>query len=1130
MSKGLNYLVCISIFINFFLFACQKEEVQDTSMLPLFSILKSDTTGITFNNEVKETLQLNALFHDYYYNGAGVAVGDVNGDELPDIYFVSNLDSNRLYLNEGNFRFKEITHEANVWGGIGYHTGTSMVDINADGLLDIYLCKSGAFTEEFTRNFLYINQGLNKNGIPTFKEEAQKYNLDVPFTTTQAAFFDFDKDGDLDVFFSNYGLKPYNSDDLASFSQTKAEMWGDRLFQNNKGVFEDISASAGMKNSLLGDGLGIGISDLNNDGWADIYLCNDFSERDFLYINNQNGTFSEVAREALNHTSNYAMGNDIADINNDGWLDIISLDMVSEDNYGIKTSMSAMNPAIFQLHIDLGLHYQYMFNTLQLNNGKSGENAYPYFSEIGQMAGISSTDWSWSPLLIDFDNDGFRDLFVSNGIKRDFRNNDFLNFKKQRLAQMQSQMKGKENPQLLEQYIKDVLGKMPTRPKRNYFFRNKETLQFQNVSESWANKDWENVATGAAYADFDGDGDMDMIVNMTDEPTVIYQNHAKELTSHRFLQIQLKGSDKNTLGIGTKVTLKYNKQIQTHEMHLSRGYMSSVEPLLHFGVGVQKKIDTILIDWPDGKKQLLTNVATNQKLKINYGDAINSKSTTVNKPFLVSNRTKAAKLQHQHLENDYNDFEKEVLLPHKLSELGPALAVADVNGDGLEDFYVGGAMDKEGSLFFQQLDGTFKKQNTKFTAQDKRFEDTDALFFDVENDGDMDLFVVSGGNEKENFHLDYQDRVYLNNGKGVFENTAIPYINSSGGKVIAADYDKDGKTDLFIAGRLLPQQYPKPTSSLILKNLSTKEKIIFKNVTGDICPTMKDIGMVTDANWVDMTADGNLDLVLVGEWMPIVIFEQKNGIFEKLETPSLANTTGWWFSLQSADFDKDGDMDFIAGNLGLNYKYKASEESPFEIYAGDFDENGNLDIALGYYNEGNLFPLRGRECSSQQIPDIKKKFPTYDSFAKATLKEVYGEAAFENAIHYAAKTFASTYFENKGDGTFRLHALPNLAQISAINVVEVADLNEDGFDDVIVAGNLYQSEVETPRNDASYGLVLLNDTKGFFKVLPPFESGLYLKGDVKKGAAIQLANHKEAWLFAKNKGFLELIEKKISKE
>ncbi|MCB0563996.1 MAG: VCBS repeat-containing protein [Phaeodactylibacter sp.] len=1119
-----GYLI-IGICMALAFVSCQKQKVEDTSTLPLFSILKSENTGIAFVNDVKETLQLNALFHDYYYNGAGLAVGDVNGDGLPDIYFVSNLDTNRLYLNLGHLKFKDVTAEANVWGGLGYHTGTTMVDINADGLLDIYVCKSGAFGADLTRNVLYVNQGVNENSIPSFKEEGAKYNLDVLYTTTQAAFFDYDKDGDLDVFFSNYGLKPYTDQDLEMFSQTWAELWGDRLYRNDDAHFTDVSEQAGMKNSLLGDGLGVGIGDVNNDGWADIYLCNDFSERDFLYLNNQDGTFSEVAKEATNHISNYAMGNDIADVNNDGWLDIVALDMVSEDNYGIKTSMSAMNPGLFQLHVNLGLHHQYMFNSLQLNNGNAEGNLYPYFSEIGQLAGISSTDWSWAPLLIDMDNDGYRDLFVSNGIKRDFRNNDFLAYKKQRMAQMEAQMQGRENPQLLGQYIKDVLEKMPQRPKRNYFFRNQGNLQFANVSETWAAGDWENVATGAAYADLDGDGDMDIVANMTGEPAVIYENNTSNLTQHHYLQIKLEGTAQNPLGIGTRVALKYDGQIQLHEMQLSRGYQSSVEPLLHFGLGIQKMVDTLIVIWPDGKEQLLPSVRADQRVTLKYADAGNTKTQrATSRPFL-KNSTKAARLHHRHIENSYDDFEKEVLLPHKMSEFGPALAIADANGDGLDDFYIGGAMGYEGALYFQREDGTFEKQPASFTEADKKYEDVGALFLDVEGDGDQDLYVVSGGNEYPALHLDYQDRLYLNDGLGQFSATAIPYISSSGGKVVAADYDQDGKTDLFVAGRLIPQQYPLPASSLILKNLSTRDKAVFKNITTDILPDLNNIGLVTDANWADVTGDGKLDLILVGEWMPVTIFEQKDGKFERLETESLANTQGWWSSLQTGDFDQDGDLDLIAGNLGLNYKYKASVEAPFEVYATDFDKNGSQDIALGYYNGGNLYPLRGRQCSAQQVPQIKEKFPTYDAFGKATLKQVYGDMGLEEAMHYTAKTFASTYFENKGGGDFEVRVLPAMAQLSSINVIEITDLNDDGFSDVIVAGNLYQSEVETPRNDAGYGLVLINDKAGFFKVLPPFQSGLYLKGDVKSGAAIQLARTRKAWLFARNNDFVELIEK-----
>lgn len=1054
---------------------------NDANDIVLFSEISANESGIDFINEIPENSAMNSMVYEYFYNGGGVAVGDINNDGLPDIYFTSNLKDNKLYLNKGDFKFEDITDNANVKGSFGWTTGVAMVDINADGWLDIYVCKSGKGKAENRENELFIN---NTNG--TFTESAAQYGINFPGYSTQASFFDFDKDGDLDMYLLNHNVSPVNTNNPENFKNMEDEFVGDKLYRNDNGKFIDVSKNAGIIGNPLGFGLGVSVGDLNQDGWPDIYVANDYIEEDYLYFNNGDGTFTEGLKTALKHIPNFSMGTDIADFNNDGFMDIMSLDMVAEDNYSIKTSMSGMNPKLFHHAVENGFHYQYMFNALQMNNGNGN------FSEIAQLSGVSNTDWSWSPLLADFDNDGYKDLFVSNGLKRDFRNNDFRTLKLKRLEEAQ------RNNEEIAPVIEELVKKTPQRKTRNYFFKNNNDLTFSKTSTVWGITK-PTFSNGAAYADLDNDGDLDLVINNIDEPASILKNNSNK----NYLQLQFKGSSKNPYGIGVRVEVTTKNGTQYLENYPTRGYQSSVEPKLHLGLNTIESVERIDVIWPNGNIQRLDNIKANQQLTLDFNET-KSLATTYDTPIetFFKDVTKTSNIHHTHTENDHDDFVNESLLPHKMSQFGPALAVGDINNDGLDDFYVGGSKDFPGTLYVQNEDETFTVSNLKIWQTDKGHEDVAAHFFDADNDGDLDLYVVSGGNEwKANSHM-YQDRLYINtNGNFVRKHSKLPKITSSGSCVKPFDFDKDGDLDLFVGSRLKAQTYPYPDASYLLEN----DNGTFRDVTSDVAPKISNIGMVTDAIWTDFDNDNHTDLIVVGEWMEITFFRNENGRL-MLQENKLPNSNGWWNSIKGADLDNDGDIDYIVGNLGLNYKYKASVEEPFEVFSTDFDDNGTNDIVLGYYNNQDLFPLRGRECSSNQMPFIKEKFPTYNSFGSAKLTDVYSEEKLKEALHLKANTFASVYLENLGNGQFRMIGLPKQAQLSSINDILIKDVNKDGSKDILVAGNMYQSEIETTRNDASYGLLLLNNTKNGFTPISALESGISINGMVKGMHLIQQKN------------------------
>ena len=1069
--------------------------ITETVSSTLFSEVNADVSGLNFINEIPESSAMNSMVYEYFYNGGGVAVGDINNDGLADIYFTSNLKSNKLFLNKGNFQFKDITESAKVKGSFGWTTGVTMVDINADGWLDIYVCKSGKGKAENRQNELFLN---NKNG--TFTELAGQYGLNFSGYSTQASFFDFDKDGDLDMFLLNHNVSPVNTNNPESFKNKEDEFVGDKLYQNDNGKFFDISKKAGIIGNPLGFGLGVSIGDLNQDGWPDIYVSNDYVEHDYLYYNNQDGTFTEGLKDSFKHVSNFSMGTDIADFNNDGLLDVMTLDMVAEDNFGIKTSMSGMNPEVFELAVNGGFHYQYMFNTLQMNNGQN------MFSDIAHMSGISNTDWSWSPLFADFDNDGLKDLFITNGLKRDFRNNDFRKYKLKRIEEAQ------KNGEKMSDVIIELVKETPQRKTTNYIYKNNGDLSFSKSNRDWG-IETPTFSNGSAYADFDNDGDLDLVINNIDEPATLHKNNSE----NNFLTIGFKGSRLNPFGVGATVKIETERGNQIQENYPTRGYQSSVNPRLHFGLGQANKIVDLKVIWPDGKQQLLKDIKANTELVLDYNKATNDTFNSKKNKTVFKDVTEQLDLHNvRHIENDYNDYALESLLPHKMSQFGPALAVGDVNNDGLDDFFIGGSKGNSAMLYLQTEGVKFKKSQSSLWKKENVYEDVDAIFFDVDGDSDLDLYVVSGGNEWKVNHTMYQDRIYLNEG-GEFtkSNQVLPKLNISGSCVREFDYDNDGDLDLFVGSRLHPQKYPHSQSSVLLTNNNRKFEISTQNDFN--------FGMVTDAIWTDFDLDGQTDLIVVGEWMAITFLKNKGGVFEKTTT-NLENTSGWWNAIEAADFDNDGDQDYIVGNLGLNYKYKASTLEPFAVYGADFDDNGTNDVVLGYYNQGDLFPLRGRECSSNQMPFIKEKFPTYNAFGSANLADVYGVEKLNNAKYLRADTFASAYLENEGNGTFKLIELPSQAQVSSINDFCIEDFDNDGFLDVISAGNLYQSEIETTRNDAGIGLLLKGNMNAILNPISAKESGVYIDGDVKKMKQISLGKGaNKGIIVVRNNDFLTVL-------
>ncbi len=1094
--KSICYNILVLLAIIFLSSGCNSKENKFSE--PLFKNVSTDHSKLFFSNDIQENDTLNYLNFPYIYMGGGVAVGDFNNDGLSDIFVTGNMVKNKLYLNKGDFVFKDISVQAGVEGDNRWYTGIALVDINHDGFLDIYLSVSGKNTN--TRNQLYIN-----NGDLTFTEKAAEYGIDDASTSIQSTFFDYDRDGDLDLFVANYPLVPLTQGNLfyATLMKNNNLSHSGHLYQNQGNHFVDVTYKAGVQN--FGLTLGLSSVDVNNYGWPDLYLSNDFNVPDYLYINNQDGTFKEVIKSATGHTSMFGMGIDVADFNNDGLMDIVQADMTPEDYTRAKVNMASMSTASFWKGVDLGFHYQYMQNSLQVNNGVNSDNI-PLFSEVSRLAGIATTDWSWSTLFLDMDNDGWKDIYITNGMKRDVNDNDL------------NQRTGATTFQAA--FNQRDISEYPSEPLVNYAFKNKGDFTFEKTTKNWGLA-YESFSNGMAYGDLDNDGDLDLVINNLDQKLSLYQNNSND----HFLRIKLNGPDKNPMGIGTRITLESSEtgHLQTEYLSPTKGFQSSVEPIIHFGLRPPYNEQRLIVTWPDGKQEIQTITTFDRLIKVDYENAVSPKNSPTQKIGKFVHEASSLNLNFEHEEDNYNDYRYEPLLPHKYSTIGPGMAVADINGDGLDDFYVGNAKNSEAKLFRQTEKGTFDEIKGPW-QKDGRFEDTGALFFDADADGDQDLYIVSGGNHKGLSNDLLQDRLYMNDAGDFVVSQALPSMPISGKTVRACDYDKDGDQDLFIGGRLQPGLYPQPPQSYLLRNDGGKgAHLKFSDATQEVSKKLSKTGMVTDAIWVDVDGDSWKDLVVVGEWMPITLFRNQQGkLVEETEKWSLDQNVGWWYGLKAMDVDNDGDMDLVAGNLGLNYKYKATPEKPFEIFLNDFDKNGSQDIVLGVHKEGRLLPLRGRECSSQQIPAIRVKYETYREFAAANLADIYGAGMLDNSTHYKATTFAHYWLENSGKGNFKWHVLPNQSQFFPINTIQLFDYDGDDYTDLLVFGGLYDAEVETPRADAGLGLVLKNKAGKGFETIPPSISGLMVRGDVRDVKPISI-NKQKGYILAKNNDSLEVV-------
>lgn len=1115
----------LPICLLFFTVLACKEEKSPAVVTPapapgeaLFELLPPGRTGVHFSNHITETFEDNILINSYLYNGGGVAVLDVNNDGLPDLYFTATQEPNRLFLNKGDFQFEEITATAGVAAQGGVKTGVTIVDINADGFQDIYVCRSGMLPNAERANLLFIN-----NGDLTFIERAAEYGLADRSASNHANFFDFDNDGDLDVYILNHPVdfKEVNriraTQDGNNYIRNTAPLdeWeSDKLFRNDgNGKFTNVSQKAGIQNRAWG--LSATVSDFNNDGYLDIFVGNDYIEPDLLYINNKNGTFSIQTDRYFRHTSNHTMGVDIADVNNDGLIDLVALDMIAEDNQRQKELMTTMLLDRYNNLVRFGYGHQIMRNVLQLNTGlPPGDDAAP-FSEIGTLAGVSNTDWSWSPLFADFDNDGLKDLYITNGYRRDISNLDYLNYTVDSV--MKAGGLNRKNFASIDDYLKLI----PSTPLLNYMFKNKDGLHFENVVNNWGMAH-PSYANGSAWADLDGDGDLDLIVNQIHGDVLVYQNKTADRQLGNWLQLKLKGSTQNPDGVGARARITYNGGlIQYQELTPVRGFFSSSECLLHFGLGNVSTIDKLEIQWPsDGKIQVLENVKANQRLVLDHRDAVAGKWSELPAPTPLFQAAKNLGIDFRHIEDDFIDFNRERLLPHKFSNLGPYIAVGDVNGDGLQDFYIGGARDQAGVLFVQNANGTFQRGSNATWLPDAPFEDMGCLFFDADADGDLDLYVASGGSTYDAGSANYQDRLYLNDGKGNFTKApqgTLPEIRASGSCVTAFDYDQDGDLDLFVGGLVVPGAYPTAPLTCLLRNDGGK----FTEVCAQVAPGLNQIGMIRDLFWADLDGDGKEELLAVGEWLPVTVFVNKGGKLENAtEKFGLKQTNGWWNCIRAADFDGDGDLDLVVGNLGLNSRLRASDKEPLLLFSKDFDGNGSLDPVLAYYNGGKLYPLPLRDMMIKQMPVLKKKFVRHGAYGKATLEEVFSKSELESAQRFEARTFTTTYFENQG-GRFVAKPLPKEAQVAPVNHVIIEDFNGNGHLDILLAGNSYSPDVETGRYDASNGLLLTGDGKGNFAPVPARHSGFAATRAARYMATVKLANGKSLYLVANNDDVLQ---------
>lgn len=1061
----------------------------------LFTLLPARETNIDFNNIIAETGVQNVLAYEYFYNGGGVAVGDINNDGLPDIFFTGNMVADKLYLNLGNCKFKDITRQAGLAGRRGWKTGVTMADVNGDGLLDIYICYSGKGDANSRRNQLFINKGNLR-----FAEEAKQYGLDDDACSTQAVFFDYDIDGDLDMYLLNHNIRAYKNVELHHLKTEYDPLAADKLYRNDDGHFKDVSREAGISGNPISFGLGVAVSDINNDGWPDIYVSNDYTEQDYLYINNANGTFTAREHYMLSHLSQFSMGSDIADINNDGLVDILTLDMLPEDNRRQKLLQAQENYELYQEMATNGFHYQFMRNMLHLNNGNGT------FSEIGQLSGISNTDWSWSALFADFDNDGNKDLFVTNGYMRDYTNKDFLKYWGDYLVK---QVVNRDSINYL-----DIVQMMPSTMLSNYAFRNDGNLHFANVTRDWG-VDNVSLSNGCAYADLDNDGDLDLVVNNINSPAFIYRNETASRQGSHYISLRLEGTQKNTAGIGAKIYCYTAKGFQFFEQMPVRGYQSSVSPVIHIGLGEAQAIDSLKIIWLNGAMQVLVNPPLDKAFTLEQKQAARAHIYSPKKiqPFFSPVRSF---IDYTHLQLEYNDFKRQPLMPVMQSQCGPAMTAGDVNGDGRDDILIGSSQGQGHALYIQQPGGGLAAMEVVDFVADSNASTSRVILTDVDGDKDLDAYMAMGGyHDYDEGDPRLQDRLFLNDGKGNFKPAlaALPPMLFSKSCVAAADIDGDGDMDLFVGSRGIPGRYPELPKSFLLLN---DGKGRFTDITLLAAPSLQKAGMITDAAFDDVNGDARPDLIVTGEWMAPAVYlnTPHSSVGERVPAgqPKIefrfgrtdnVLEAGWWNTFQLADLDNDGDKDIIAGNWGLNSQVTASAQKPAELICKDFDTNGSLDPILCFYIQDSSYPYVSRDELLDQLYPMRRRFTSYKSYADASLGDIFSPDELKDAMKLKATQLETMLFINE-KGQFIPKKLPVQAQFAPVYAIVPADVNGDGFQDIILLGNNDYPRLKLGKIDACFGTLLLNDGKAGFKYVPQTESGLRIAGDVKSALIINI--------------------------
>ncbi len=1079
--KRLPYLIPVFILLAALIGSCKKESNT------LFRLLPAAETGITFNNIIQDNDSFNILSYEYIYNGGGVGVADFNNDGLQDVFFSGNLVDNKLYLNKGNLHFEDVSATANIANNGRWCSGVTVVDINNDGWMDVYITTTMRADSADRKNMLLIHKGLNEQGLPVFEDQAARYGVEVQKYSVAAAFFDYDRDGDLDLYvLINQRLNNFPTNYRPKMTDGSSPN-NDRLYQNNgNGTFTNVTNAAGV--TYEGFGLGLAISDFNKDGWPDIYVSNDYLSNDLLYINQKNGTFKNEIANYIGHQSQFSMGNDAADFNNDAWPDIITLDMLPETNDRKKTTISNKSYQTYINNEQYKYEYQYVRNMLHLNNGLAQGIK---FSEIGQLSGVHQTEWSWSPLMADIDNDGLKDILITNGFPKDITDKDFANYRAD-VGNFAS--------------IGHLNDSIPVIKIPNYAFRNNGDLTFSDVTRQWG-LDAPSFSNGAAFVDFDNDGDLDYVINNINAEASVYENTLythdgkKDSVKTNFLRVALKGPSQNVQALGTKVTLFQQGKMQYQENYIYRGFLSSVEGVMHFGLGSTAQIDSVVAEWPDSRVSVVKDIKSGQVLTLDHKDSkTRNVVASIKQPVLVHEVSDALQLHFKHTENDKIDFNLQRTLPHKFTQDGPGIAVGDINQDGREDFVIGGASEIIATVFTQQASGTFV-QSQLLSESKKVEEDEGLLLFDADGDHDLDLYIVSGSIEGA-ADTDYQDRLYLNNGKGKFEvaTDALPETKASGSCVRAADYDADGDLDLFVGGRVIARSYPMPAASYILRN----DKGKFTDVTAQVASSLQQAGMITDALWTDFDNDNKIDLVVVGEFMPITFFKNNGTSFSKVETSGIEKYTGWWNSITAGDYDNDGDIDYVAGNLGQNNNYRVTEKEPLKVFAKDFDGNGSVDPVMACYMRGsmtsdvrNLYPVHFWDELNSQSPKFRNKYSRYRQYSKATMDLLLPVEDLKDAVVLEANHMQTSYIENKGNGKFEMRALSVLSQVAPVKGLITFDVNEDGNQDVLMIGNDYGNEVFAGRYDAFTGLILLGDGKGNLAPVPSAASGFYIPGDAK---------------------------------